>query len=148
VPPVFIVVCNNTSTSELVYKYVSGFHRDNGDGSTTLENGRLAASPSTRDFAAALRRRPRGAVHDVVVARMRRVLGDCTVPACLDRTAVELLAEARETYRTLRLDRRGMIERGDGSALVATWRGTVATDSLALALALRGAGFTVEIEDV
>ena len=40
-PPVFIVVCNNTSTSELIYKYVSGFHRDNDDGTTTLENGRL-----------------------------------------------------------------------------------------------------------
>ena len=42
VPPVFIVVCNNTSTSELIYKYVSGFHRDNDDGSSRLENGRLA----------------------------------------------------------------------------------------------------------
>ena len=42
VPPCFIVVCNNTSTSKLVYDYVSGFHRDNQDGSTTLENGRLA----------------------------------------------------------------------------------------------------------
>jgi len=41
VPPVFIVVCNNTATSELVYKYVSGFDRENDDGSTTLENGRL-----------------------------------------------------------------------------------------------------------
>ena len=27
VPPVFIVVCNNTSTSNLVYKFISGFHR-------------------------------------------------------------------------------------------------------------------------
>lgn len=42
VPPCFIVVCNNTSTSKLVYDYVSGFHRENEDGSTTLENGRLA----------------------------------------------------------------------------------------------------------
>ena len=41
VPPCFIVVCNNTSTSKLVYDYVSGFHRENDDGSTTLENGRL-----------------------------------------------------------------------------------------------------------
>jgi type III restriction enzyme len=41
VPPCFIVVCNNTSTSKLVYDYVSGFHRQNDDGSTTLENGRL-----------------------------------------------------------------------------------------------------------
>jgi type III restriction enzyme len=41
VPPCFIVVCNNTSTSKLVYDYIAGFHRDNEDGSTTLENGRL-----------------------------------------------------------------------------------------------------------
>lgn len=42
VPPCFIVVCNNTSTSKLVYDYISGFHRGNEDGSTSLENGRLA----------------------------------------------------------------------------------------------------------
>ena len=28
VPPCFIVVCNNTSTSKLVYDYISGFHRE------------------------------------------------------------------------------------------------------------------------
>ncbi|MEN6371845.1 MAG: DEAD/DEAH box helicase family protein [Armatimonadota bacterium] len=42
VPPCFIVVCNNTSTSKLVYDYISGFYRENEDGSSTLENGRLA----------------------------------------------------------------------------------------------------------
>ncbi len=42
VPPCFIIVCNNTSTSKLVYDYISGFHRVNEDGSTSLENGRLA----------------------------------------------------------------------------------------------------------
>ena len=41
VPPCFIVVCNNTSTSKLVYDYISGFYRENEDGSTELENGRL-----------------------------------------------------------------------------------------------------------
>src|SRR5206468_5381115 len=41
VPPCFIIVCNNTSTSKLVYDYISGFHRANDDGSTFLENGRL-----------------------------------------------------------------------------------------------------------
>ncbi len=40
VPPCFIVVCNNTATSKLVYDYISGFHRENEDG-TTLVNGRL-----------------------------------------------------------------------------------------------------------
>ena len=42
VPPCFIVVCNNTSASKLVYDYISGFQRRNEDGTTTLENGRLA----------------------------------------------------------------------------------------------------------
>ena len=46
-PPCFIVVCNNTSTSKLVYDYVSGFYRENEDGTTTLENGRL---PLFRNF--------------------------------------------------------------------------------------------------
>jgi type III restriction enzyme len=41
VPPVFIVVCNNTATSKLVYDYVSGFERANDTGGSTLENGRL-----------------------------------------------------------------------------------------------------------
>ena len=42
VPPCFIIVCQNTAISKLVYDFVSGFHRKNEDGSTTLENGRLA----------------------------------------------------------------------------------------------------------
>ena len=42
VPPCFIIVCNNTSTSKLVYDFISGFQRQNDDGSITLENGRLA----------------------------------------------------------------------------------------------------------
>ncbi len=42
VPPCFIVVCNNTSTSKLVYDYISGFQRENEDGTSSLENGRLA----------------------------------------------------------------------------------------------------------
>lgn len=42
VPPCFIIVCQNTAISKLVYDFVSGFHRKNEDGTTTLENGRLA----------------------------------------------------------------------------------------------------------
>ncbi len=41
VDPCFIVVCNNTATSKLVYDYISGFHRENEDGSTQLQEGRL-----------------------------------------------------------------------------------------------------------
>lgn len=42
VPPVFIIVCNNTSTSKLVYDFVSGFHRPVHDGTTPVYHaGRL-----------------------------------------------------------------------------------------------------------
>jgi len=46
-PPCFIIVCQNTAISKLVYDFVSGFHRKNEDGTTTLENGRL---PLFRNF--------------------------------------------------------------------------------------------------
>ncbi|MGH6635433.1 MAG: BPTD_3080 family restriction endonuclease, partial [Gammaproteobacteria bacterium] len=41
VPPCFIVVCNNTSTSKLVYDFISGFQQQNEDGSYKPVNGRL-----------------------------------------------------------------------------------------------------------
>jgi len=42
VPPVFIVVCNNTSTSKLVHDFISGFHRVGDDSeTTTYHEGRL-----------------------------------------------------------------------------------------------------------
>ena len=42
VPPCFIVVCQNTAISKLIFDYISGFHRKTEDGSTRVENGRLA----------------------------------------------------------------------------------------------------------
>jgi type III restriction enzyme len=41
VPPCFIIVCQNTAVSKLVYDYVSGFIRENDDGTSTLQNGAL-----------------------------------------------------------------------------------------------------------
>ena len=56
VPPCFIVVCNNTSTSKLIYDYIAGFHRENPDGSTTLENGRFELFRNFDDYGNALAR--------------------------------------------------------------------------------------------
>lgn len=42
VPPCFIIVCQNTAVSKLVYDYVSGFYRKLDDGTEQLENGKLA----------------------------------------------------------------------------------------------------------
>ncbi|MCF8109767.1 MAG: DEAD/DEAH box helicase family protein, partial [Desulfohalobiaceae bacterium] len=47
IPPCFIVVCNNTSTSKLVYDYISGFFRDKEGNNPRFENGRL---PLFRNF--------------------------------------------------------------------------------------------------
>jgi type III restriction enzyme len=47
VPPCFIVVCNNTSTSKLVYDYISGFLQRSDDGTSTPVPGRL---PLFRNF--------------------------------------------------------------------------------------------------
>ena len=47
VPPCFIIVCNNTSASKLVYDYISGFHPKYEDGSVGFQNGRL---PLFRNF--------------------------------------------------------------------------------------------------
>ena len=37
-PPVFIIVCNNTSTSKLIYDYVSGFEREDDEGELRTEH--------------------------------------------------------------------------------------------------------------
>ena len=42
VPPCFIIVCQNTSISKLVYDFVSGFYQEKEDGTSSLVNGRLA----------------------------------------------------------------------------------------------------------
>jgi type III restriction enzyme len=60
VPPCFIIVCNNTATSKLVYDFISGFHRENEAGAPAEfvsgrlelfrnfdENGNQLARPNT-----------------------------------------------------------------------------------------------------
>ena len=42
VPPCFVIVCNNTSTSKLIYDYVSGFEYAGEDGETRVTNGEFA----------------------------------------------------------------------------------------------------------
>lgn len=42
VPPVFIVVCNNTATSKLVYDFISGFMREGENDTSSYNEGRLA----------------------------------------------------------------------------------------------------------
>lgn len=40
-PPVMIIVCNNTSVSELVYRWIAGFERETPSGKIIIEKGNL-----------------------------------------------------------------------------------------------------------
>ena len=79
-----------------------------------------------------------GLLHDRVAERMREVYTSDTVPPYLDATARSLLAEARRNYRYLSLDTTPILQIGSRQTLVLAWRGTVATETLALALVGQG----------
>ena len=103
VPPVFIVVCNNTSTSELIYKYVSGFHRENDDGSTTLENGRLALFRNHDDFGNRIAR-----PNTILIDSAQLESGEA-----LDKGFREMAADEIERFRREMVERTGDIHAGD-----------------------------------
>ncbi|WP_349572264.1 BPTD_3080 family restriction endonuclease [Azotobacter salinestris] len=97
VPPCFIVVCNNTSTSKLVYDYISGFQRQNEDGSSSLENGRLELF---RNFDE----------HGNPIARPRTLLIDSEQlesGEALDKNFREIAADELERFRREIIERTG-----------------------------------------
>ena len=97
VPPCFIIVCNNTSTSKLIYDYISGFYRENEDGSTTLENGRLELF---RNFDE----------HGNPIARPRTLLIDSEQlesGEALDKNFRKMAADEIERYRREIIQRTG-----------------------------------------
>jgi ATP-dependent Lhr-like helicase len=73
-------------------------------------------------------------LHDVVVAEMRRVLAGSNVPYYLDAQARTLLAEGRAAFQELRLAERSIVPAGENFTLVFPWWGTIAIETLALAL--------------
>lgn len=101
VPPCFIIVCNNTSTSKLVYDYVSGFFRTNENGAEELENGRLELF---RNFDE----------HNTPYARPRTLLIDSEQLEsgdALDETFRKAAAPEIEQFRRERVERSGLQER-------------------------------------
>lgn len=97
VPPCFILVCNNTSTSKLVYDYISGFQRQNEDGSSTLENGRLELF---RNFDE----------HGNPISRPRTLLIDSEQlesGEALDKNFREMAADELERFRREIIERSG-----------------------------------------
>ncbi|MBO6552183.1 MAG: DEAD/DEAH box helicase family protein [Roseitalea sp.] len=103
VPPVFIVVCNNTSTSELIYKYISGFHRENDDGSTTLENGRLALFRNYDDYGNRLAK-----PNTILIDSAQLESGEA-----LDKNFHEMAADEIDRFRRELVERTGDIRAAD-----------------------------------
>lgn len=100
VPPCFIVVCNNTSTSKLIYDYISGFHRENEDGSTTLENGRLSLFQNFDEHGNQLAR-----PNTLLIDSEQLESGDV-----LDTNFREMAADEIERFRREIIERTGDVE--------------------------------------
>ena len=103
VPPCFIVVCNNTSTSKLVHDYIAGFQQENPDGSTTLVNGRFELFRNFDDYGTPL-------------ARPRTLLIDSEQlesGEALDRNFRTMAADEIDRFRRERIQRTGDIRAGD-----------------------------------
>ena len=97
VPPCFIIVCQNTSISKLVYDFISGFFQENEDETTTLQNGRL---PLFRNFDE----------HGGPLARPRTVLIDSKQLEsgdALDKNFREMAADEIQRFRREIVERTG-----------------------------------------
>lgn len=103
IPPCFILVCNNTSTSKLIYDYISGFHRENDDGSSTLENGRLPLFQNYDE-------------HGNPIARPRTLLIDSQQlesGEALDKSFHSMAAEEIDRFRREIVERTGDQRQGE-----------------------------------
>ncbi len=103
VPPCFIVVCNNTSTSKLVYDYISGFYRENENGSPTLENGRLPLFRNFDEYGNPLAR-----PNTLLIDSEQLESGEA-----LDRNFRDMAADAIERFRREIIMRTGDIRQAD-----------------------------------
>ena len=102
VPPCFIIVCQNTAISKLVYDFVSGFHRPNDDGSRTLENGRLALFRNFDDDG-----RPLARPNTLLIDSEQLEAGDA-----LDDSFRSMAADEIERFRREMVERSGNAQAG------------------------------------
>jgi len=104
VPPCFIIVCQNTAISKLVYDFISGFHRKNEDNSTTLENGRLALFRNFDDTTGAPLPRP----NTLLIDSEQLEAGDA-----LDDNFRSMATDEIERFRREIVERSGDARAGD-----------------------------------
>ncbi|MBS0366086.1 MAG: DEAD/DEAH box helicase family protein [Proteobacteria bacterium] len=105
VPPCFIVVCQNTAISKLVYDFISGFQRDNEDGTSTLVNGKFALFRNFDEVTGNPLPRP----NTLLIDSEQLEAGDA-----LDTNFRAMAADEIERFRRERIERSGDIRQGEG----------------------------------
>lgn len=104
VPPVFIVVCNNTSTSKLVYEWISGWDRPNEDGEqVNVHRGHLERFRNYDEHGNRLARAP-----TLLIDSAQLESGDALDPEFRKMAATEI-----EQFRRERQERTGRVESVD-----------------------------------
>lgn len=96
-PPCFIIVCNNTASSKLVYDYVSGYERKNDDGSITSIPGRFPLFRNYDDHG-----NPLGTPHTLLIDSKQLESGNK-----FDDKFYKLQAEAIDRFRKEIIERTG-----------------------------------------
>ncbi|MCP5247823.1 MAG: DEAD/DEAH box helicase family protein [Candidatus Accumulibacter sp.] len=104
VPPCFIIVCQNTAVSKLVYDYVAGFHRQNDDGTITPVNGHLALFRNFDDVTGNALPRP----NTLLIDSEQLEAGDA-----LDASFRGMAADEIERFRREIVERSGDARAGD-----------------------------------
>ena len=86
---------------------------------------------------------PGGVVHDRIVQKMKDVLMQSDRPRYLDRQAMAILDSARTEFGISGLDRHRIVKTDDRNAILATWTGSIKTNTLAIVLSTMGYNVTV-----
>lgn len=96
VPPCFIIVCQNTAISKLVYDFVSGFQRQNANGSSTPVAGRFALFRNFHEITGDALPRP----NTLLIDSEQLEAGDA-----LDQDFRAMASDEIERFRRERIDR-------------------------------------------
>ncbi len=97
VPPCFIIVCNNTSTSKLVYDYVSGYERKDEHGNASVHSGALPLFQNYDQNG-----RPLARPRTLLIDSIQIESGDA-----LDKKFSEVAADEIEQFKRDRVERSG-----------------------------------------
>jgi type III restriction enzyme len=103
VPPVFIVVCNNTAASELIYRYLSGFRSIAPDGTETFHQGALELFRNYDEFGNRIAR-----PNTILIDSAQLESGEA-----LDKDFREMASDEIERFRQEMVERSGDIRAGE-----------------------------------